>query len=77
MKKFIILIISLFVIFGCSGNTSENKPTYVEIEHKQTGVVEIPKAYIIGVSRGDFIIQRFDYEGNTYLLYKNCIIQVK
>jgi hypothetical protein len=49
----------------------------VEIEHKQTGVVEIPKAYIIGVSRGDFIIQRFDYEGNTYLLYKDCIIQVK
>lgn len=72
MKKFIILIISLFVIFGCSGN-----PKYVIEEHKQTGVVEIPRAYVIGVSRSNFIIQRFDYEGNTYLLYKDCIIQVK
>lgn len=77
MKKLIILIISLFVIFGCSGNTSENKPRYVIEEHKRSGVVEIPRAYIIGVDKGDFIIQRFEYEGNTYLLYKNCIIQVK
>jgi hypothetical protein len=77
MKKFIILIISLFIIFGCSGNTSEYKPKYAIEEHKQPGVVEIQRAHVIGVSRGDFIIQRFDYEGKTYLLYKDCIIQVR
>lgn len=70
MKKIIILLLTLFLLMGC------NETKYVPVENiEQNGTVEIPSAYIIGVDKGGFLIQQFDYDGKSYIIYKNCIIQ--
>ena len=78
MKKFLILLVSMVLLFGCMPEEPKNKPTYVPVDRShQYGTVEIPRAYVIGVDRGGYHIQRFDYEGKTYLLYRENIIQVR
>lgn len=77
-KKVLLLIVSLFLIIGCSTKEQSQGLNYVvtkpEIENK---TIKIPSAYVIGVDRNNYTIQRFDYEGNTFLIYKDCIIEVK
>ena len=78
MKKFLILLVSMVLLFGCMPEEPKSKTNYVPVDRSnQHGTVEIPRAYVIGVDRGNYIIQRFDYEGKTYLLYRENIIQVR
>lgn len=90
MKKFLVLVISLMLFVGCGPSTSSSSQSSstknaTEIRESnrhnfviknEWGTTQIQKAKVIGVDRYDYLIQRFDYEGNTYILYKETIIQV-
>ena len=90
MKKFLVLVISLMLFVGCGPSTSSSSQSsstknVTEIRESnrhnfviknEWGTTQIQKAKVIGVDRYDYLIQRFDYEGNTYILYKETIIQV-
>lgn len=80
--KFLSLIVLTLFLFGCSSSqTSQNKnkePNYIIVNSgNQSGDVRIPRAYVIGADRGSYPIQRFDYQGKTFLLYKESIIEVQ
>ena len=67
----------MVLLFGCTSSTSK-KINYVPVDTShQSGTVQIPRAHIVGVDRNNFLIQRFDYNGNTFILYKDSIIQVR
>lgn len=90
MKKFLVLVISLMLLIGCGPSTSSSSQSSstknaTRIRESSTrnyviknewGTTQIQKAKTIGVDRYDHLIQRFDYEGNTYILYRESIIQV-
>lgn len=77
-KKILLLIVSLFLIIGCDTKEHSQRPNYVVTQPEfESKTIRIPSAYVIGVDRNSYTIQRFDYEGNTFLIYKDCIIEVK
>lgn len=79
--KFLSLVVLTLLLFGCSPSPSQNKnkePNYIIVNSgNQSGDVRIPRAYVIGADRGSYPIQRFDYQGKTFLLYKESIIEVQ
>jgi hypothetical protein len=77
--KFLSLVVLTLLLFGCSPSQNKNKePNYIIVNSgNQSGDVRIPRAYVIGADRGSYPIQRFDYQGKTFLLYKESIIEVQ
>lgn len=75
--KFLSLVVLTLLLFGCS--PSQNKePNYIIVNSgNQSGDVRIPRAYVIGADRASYPIQRFDYQGKTFLLYRESIIEVQ
>lgn len=77
--KFLSLVVLTLFLFGCSSNQNKNKePNYIIVNSgNQSGDVRIPRAYVIGADRASYPIQRFDYQGKTFLLYRESIIEVQ
>ena len=87
MKKFFVIFISLFLLFGCcSSNNTKPGATYNGSNSKQKSEYVrtistrryIPRkveggglTYIVGMTPDGYPIYRFDYDGKSYLVFSN------
>lgn len=92
MKKFFVIFISLFLLFGCcssntkpgatyNGNTPKQKSEYVRTSstagYTPRRVENGGITYLVGKTPDGYPIYRFDYEGKSYLLfYHEAIIEI-
>lgn len=92
MKKFFVIFISLFILFGCcssgstrpgatyngsNSNSKENVRTSNENRIKPRKVEGGGVTYIVGRTPNGYPIYRFDYEGKSYLIIgHDCIIEI-
>lgn len=92
MKKFFVIFISLFVLFGCcSSNNTRPGATYNGSNSNSKENVRISNengikprkvegggvTYIVGRTPNGYPIYRFDYEGRSYLIMgHDCIIEI-